>query len=101
MRLRPAHAEGDRARGSRLPGGLGSAVPYELHTAPIDDGVQFADLLPSNRRGTYRQMAWPFDRACRSHGIQHRLSQPNYPWSNGQVERMNRTLKEATVRRYH
>ena len=23
------------------------------------------------------------------------------PWTNGQVERMNRTLKEATVRRYH
>ena len=23
------------------------------------------------------------------------------PWTNGQVERLNRTLKEATVRRYH
>jgi transposase InsO family protein len=29
------------------------------------------------------------------------LTKPNYPWTNGQVERMNRTLKEATVRRYH
>ena len=25
----------------------------------------------------------------------------NYPWTNGQVERMNRTIKEATVKRYH
>lgn len=24
-----------------------------------------------------------------------------HPWTNGQVERMNRTLKEATVKRYH
>ncbi len=50
---------------------------------------------------TARWRGHPFDRACRSHGIEHRLSQPNSPWSNGQVERMNRTLKEATVRRYH
>jgi transposase InsO family protein len=40
-------------------------------------------------------------RPCRSHGIEHRLTQPNRPWTNGQVERMNCTLKEATVRRYH
>jgi hypothetical protein len=25
----------------------------------------------------------------------------NTPWTNGQVERMNRTIKEATVKRYH
>ncbi|MGE0854125.1 MAG: integrase core domain-containing protein, partial [Hyphomicrobiaceae bacterium] len=43
----------------------------------------------------------PFDRACRRHGIERRLTKPNHPWTNGQVERMNRTLKEATVRRYH
>jgi transposase InsO family protein len=42
-----------------------------------------------------------FDMRCREHGIEHRLTKPNHPWTNGQVERMNRTLKEATVRRYH
>jgi hypothetical protein len=30
-----------------------------IHTVLTDDGIQFADLLPRNRRGTYRQMAWP------------------------------------------
>lgn len=29
------------------------------------------------------------------------MTKPNHPWTNGQVERMNRTLKEATVKRYH
>ena len=30
--------------------------------------------------------------------MQHQV---NHPWTNGQVERMNRTLKEATVKKYH
>ena len=42
-----------------------------------------------------------FDRACRDNDIEHRLTKPTHPWTNGQVERMNRTLKEATVKRYH
>ncbi len=43
----------------------------------------------------------PFDRACREHGIEHRPNKPNHPWTNGQVERINRTIKDATVKRYH
>jgi transposase InsO family protein len=42
-----------------------------------------------------------FDRVCREHGIEHRLTKPNHPWTSGQVERMNRTLRDATVKRYH
>jgi hypothetical protein len=29
------------------------------------------------------------------------LTEVNHPWTNGQVERMNRTIKDATVKRYH
>lgn len=42
-----------------------------------------------------------FDMICEAHGIEHRLTKPNHPWTNGQVERMNRTIKEATVKRFH
>ena len=76
-------------------------VPYTIHTVLTDNGVQFCDM-PSRRSGpTARYRLHMFDRICREHGIEHRLTKPNHPWTNGQVERMNWTLKEATVRRYH
>ena len=77
------------------------AVPYRIHTVLTDNGIQFADL-PRNRQGpTARFRGHPFDRVCRANGIEHRLTKPNHPWTNGQVERMNRTIKEATVQRFH
>lgn len=76
-------------------------VPYRIHTVLTDNGIQFADR-PQNRNGpTALFRGHPFDRGCWQHGIEHRLTQINHPWTNGQVERMNRTLKEATVKRYH
>jgi len=77
------------------------AVPYEIHTVLTDNGTQFCDL-PSRRNGpTARLRIHMFDRVCIDNGIEHRLTKPNHPWTNGQVERMNRTIKEATVKRYH
>jgi transposase InsO family protein len=77
------------------------AVPYKIHTVLTDNGVQFGDM-PQHRSGpTARYRVHKFDRVCLEHGIEHRFTKPNHPWTNGQVERMNRTLKEATVRRYH
>ncbi len=38
---------------------------------------------------------------CEANGIEHRLTKPNHPWTNGQAERMNCTIKDATTKRYH
>jgi transposase InsO family protein len=39
--------------------------------------------------------------ACARNDIDHRTTKVKHPWTNGQVERMNRTIKDATVRCYH
>ena len=50
---------------------------------------------------TARYVTHMFDMRCRENGIEHRLTKVKHPWTNGQVERMNRTIKDATVKRYH
>jgi hypothetical protein len=50
-----------------------------------------------------------FDMICEANDIEHRLTKPNHPWTNGQslppakagVEQMNRAAKEASVKRFH
>ena len=77
-------------------GNLVAAVPYTIHTILTDNGIQFA-----KRAGTEAYRDIPFDRICNAHRIEHRLTQVCHPWTNGQVERMNRTIKDATVKRYY
>jgi transposase InsO family protein len=95
------HQKADRPTAVRFLEALIAAVPYRLHTVLTDNAIQFADL-PKNRDGwTARYRVHRFDQICRANGIEHRMTKPHHPWTNGQVERMNRTLKEATVKRYH
>jgi transposase InsO family protein len=78
-----------------------AAVPYRIHTVLTDNGIQFT-FPPRYADGpTARYMTHMFDMRCRENGIEHRLTKVKHPWTNGQVERMNRTIKEATVKRYH
>jgi transposase InsO family protein len=78
-----------------------AAFPYAIHTVLTDNGMAFADL-PRYRDGpTARWTGHIFDRVCREHGIEHKLTKPYHPWTNGQAERMNRTVKEATVKVFH
>ena len=76
---------------------LGRGVPYRVHTVLPDNGVQFSD----HARTGERLLVHPFTRLCRAHGIEHRLTEPYHPWTNGQAERMVRTVKDATVHAFH
>jgi transposase-like protein len=71
-------------------------LPYKVHTVLTDNGVQFTPQAHQWLPGGHS-----FDRICRQYGVEHRLTKPAHPWTNGPVERMNRTIKEATIQRFH
>ncbi|MFA7585361.1 MAG: IS481 family transposase [Novosphingobium sp.] len=75
---------------------LVEAVPYAIHTVLTDNGIQFTNM--AHHKYAFHHI---FDRVCDENDIEHRLTKVKHPWTNGQVERMNRTIKEATVKRYH
>ena len=86
------------------------AVPYTIHIVLTDNGTHFttpgnscsaaADIRQAiENHEVFRAHA--FEYVCAQNGIDHRLTKPRHPWTNGQVERMNRTIKEATVKRFH
>lgn len=72
--------------------------PRQHHTVLTDNSMAFADL-PKNPPGPTRRLLGPhiFDRVCLEHRIDHWPTKPYQPWTNGQAERMNRTVKHATV----
>ena len=101
------------------------AVPCQVHTiltdraiegaigaSPMARGTPFAEQ-PRNRN-TISSRPMRFEMMCEVEpwlrhrfrkpwrgGIEHRLTRPNHPWTNGQVERMNRMIRDATVKRFH
>ncbi|MFC5086391.1 IS481 family transposase [Microvirga arabica] len=86
------------------------AVPYKVHTVLTDHGIHFttpsntASAVPLIKKAMKRGelfRAHAFEYACAQNDVDHRLTKPRHPWTNGQVERMNRTIKDATVKRYY
>ena len=90
------HADANKLVAAQFLRNLLAAIPYKIHTVLTDNGIQF-----TNRKRDIYAFHHIFDRVCQEYGIDHRLTKTNHPWTNGQVERMNRTLKEATVKKYY
>lgn len=60
----------------------------------IDNGVQF---VPLPHR--LSQTAHLFDQCCAEYSVECRRTRVAHPWTNGYVERLNCTVKEATMGR--
>lgn len=90
------HAKTGKMLAAQFLRNLAAAVSYAIHIVLTDNGIQF-----TNQKRHRFASQHIFDRVCHERNIEHRLTKIKHPWTNGQVERMNRTIKEATVQRYH
>ena len=99
------------------------AVPYKINIVLTDRATEGATGSSPVARGTHfttpgagssgAQLAaealakgepvrpHALEYVCATLGIQHRTTEPKHPWTNGHIERMNRTIKDATVKRFH
>lgn len=77
---------------------LHKACPIRITTILTDNGTEFTDrLFASRQRKPTGQHV--FDRLCSELGIEHRLTRPRTPRTNGMVERFNGRI--AGVLRTH
>ena len=75
--------------------------PHRLHTILTDNGSEFTDRFAVDMKDKPRDRPsgrHPFDRVCAEHNIDHRLTKPYRPQTNGLVERFNRRIVEAIGR---
>jgi transposase-like protein len=91
------HATAEMATGAAFLRSVVRTFPYRIRKVLTDNGVAFT----KNASTRWDTMRHPFDRVCDEHGIEHRLTKPYHPWTNGQAERMNRTVKDATTKVFH
>ena len=85
------------ATGATFLRGVVQALPYQTRILLTDKGA----AVTKNTSAKLDTMHHLFDRVCDEHAIEHRLTKPYHPWTNGQAERMNRTVKDATTKAFH
>ena len=75
--------------------------PHRVHTILTDNGSEFTDRFAVDMKDKPHDQPsgrHPFDRVCAKHRIDHRLTKPYRPQTNGLVERFNRRIVEAIGR---
>ena len=75
------------------------AAPFKIRTILTDNGKEFTDRLFGSRSRQFMG-EHEFDQLCQSLGIEHRLTKPKTPQTNGMVERFNVRLSQV-LRSHH
>ncbi len=72
---------------------------FKITHVLTDNGAQFTyNLLLEHLRP---KETHPFTALCQFFGAEHRTTQFRHPWTNGQVEITNKTIKQATTKQFH
>ena len=73
-----------------------SCFPFYISHVLTDNGAEFTDKFTNRKNKASGNHE--FDMACIEEHIDHRLTAPATPKTNGMVERVNGTIKEATIK---
>lgn len=71
--------------------------PFQITHILTDNGLEFTNRLIRSKKGNLCSKPSLLDNKCESNKIQHRLTQPSTPKTNGMVERVNGTIKNNTI----
>jgi transposase InsO family protein len=74
---------------------LHATAPMKINKLLTDNGSQFTDRFTSKARAATGRHK--FDVRCKALGIEHRLSPPRHPQTNGMVERFNARVGEVVA----
>lgn len=71
--------------------------PFNITHILTDNGLEFTNRLLKSKKGNTCQKPSKMDEKCTENHIQHRLTAPFTPKTNGMVERVNGTIKNDTI----
>ncbi|MBW6537688.1 MAG: DDE-type integrase/transposase/recombinase [Mariniphaga sp.] len=73
--------------------------PFGITHVLTDNGLEFTNKLIKSKKGAYCKKDSKLDEVCKENDIEHRLTKPGTPKTNGMVEKANDTIKQGTVKR--
>lgn len=73
-------------------------LPFNITHILTDNGLEFTNRLLKSKKGEPCKKISLLDEICSKEKIEHRLTEPFTPKTNGMVERLNRTIKDNTIK---
>jgi transposase InsO family protein len=73
--------------------------PFPITHILTDNGLEFTNRLIKSKKGEYCKKPSKLDVLCQKNNIDHRLTKPFTPKTNGMVEKANDIIKNGTIKK--